>query len=173
MLPLTLALFFSRVSKGFSSQQTMQACGCVETFTDLLKIFLQAVNVPTHRQLIQTGVRQYLHRMVVCLEKEILPFVPVVLENLLKQPEAKELHDFLPLMNQLIMKFKVSLTTVIEWFVYMGRLKYMQFTHLILCHICVKSIEKALVSDNRNLSSAYPFRQLNETLQSILMFMPI
>lgn len=56
-------------------------------------------------------MRQYLHRMVVCMEKEILPFVPVVLENLLKQPDARELHDFLPLMNQMIMKFKVSCKT--------------------------------------------------------------
>ncbi|XP_056000713.1 exportin-T-like isoform X2 [Ostrea edulis] len=104
----------SRVSKGFSSQQTMQACGCVETFTDLLKIFLQAVNVPVYRQLIQQGVRQYLHRMVVCLEKEILPFVPIVLENLLKQPEARELHDFLPLMNQLIMKFKGAIVPFLQ-----------------------------------------------------------
>ena len=47
--------------------------------------------------------------MVVCMEKEILPFVPIVLENLLKQPDARELHDFLPLMNQMIMKFKVSI----------------------------------------------------------------
>lgn len=102
----------------------MQACGCVETFTDLLKIFLQAVNVPVYRQLIQQGVRQYLHRMVVCLEKEILPFVPIVLENLLKQPEARELHDFLPLMNQLIMKFKVNLCLMsclfLEWFNFNG-----------------------------------------------------
>jgi hypothetical protein len=30
------------------------------------------------------------------MEKEILPFVPIVLENLLKQPDARELHDFLP-----------------------------------------------------------------------------
>lgn len=49
--------------------------------------------------------------MVVCMEKEILPFVPVVLENLLKQPDARELHDFLPLMNQMIMKFKVGCKT--------------------------------------------------------------
>ncbi|XP_069101295.1 exportin-T-like isoform X2 [Argopecten irradians] len=96
----------SRVSKGFSNSQTMQLCGCVDTFTDLLRIFLQALNAPTHRQQIQTGVRQYLHRMVVCMEKEILPFVPIVMENLLKKPDAKELHDFIPLMNQLIMKFK-------------------------------------------------------------------
>lgn len=86
----------------------MQQANCTTAFIDALKIFIQAVNVPVHRQLIQVGVRQYLHRMVVCLEEEILPFVPLVLENLLKQPEAKEFHDFLPLMNQLIMKFKVS-----------------------------------------------------------------
>ena len=85
----------------------MYQSNCQGVFTELLQMFLQAVNVPFHRQLIHVGVRQYLHRMVVCLEKEMLPFVPVVLENLLKQPDAKELHDFLPLMNQLIMKFKV------------------------------------------------------------------
>ena len=48
--------FHSRVCKGFSSQQTMQVCGCVDTFTDLLRLFLQAVNVPLHRQLIHTGI---------------------------------------------------------------------------------------------------------------------
>lgn len=86
----------------------MQTCGCEETFTNLLRVFLQALNVPIHRQSIQSGVRQYLHRMVVCLGKEILPFVPIVLENLLKQPNAKELHNIIPLINQLIMKYKVS-----------------------------------------------------------------
>ncbi|XP_063443504.1 exportin-T-like isoform X1 [Mytilus trossulus] len=110
----TATALASRVSKGFSSQQTMQVCGCVDTFTDLLRLFLQAVNVPLHRQLIHTGVRQYLHRMVVCMEKEILPFVPVVLENLLKQPDARELHDFLPLMNQMIMKFKSAISPFLQ-----------------------------------------------------------
>lgn len=52
---LNICCLFSRVSKGFSSQQTMQVCGCVDTFTDLLRLFLQAVNVPIHRQLIHTG----------------------------------------------------------------------------------------------------------------------
>ena len=99
--------FSSRASKGFSNQQTMQACSCELVFVELLQMFIQAVNVPVHRQLVQIGVRQYMHRMVVCMEREILPFVPVVLENLLKQPDARELHDFIPLMNQLIMKFKV------------------------------------------------------------------
>ncbi|KAL4226182.1 hypothetical protein ACF0H5_014168 [Mactra antiquata] len=104
----------SRASKGFSSQQTMQSSGCEAVFVKLLQMFIQAVTVPVHRQLIHVGVRQYLHRMVVCLEKEILPFVPIVLENLLKQPSAKELHDFIPLMNQLIMKFKSDISPFLQ-----------------------------------------------------------
>ena len=44
---------------------------------------------------------------VVCLEEEILPFLPQAMERLLKQPDAKELYDFLPLINQIVMKFKV------------------------------------------------------------------
>ncbi|XP_041348237.1 LOW QUALITY PROTEIN: exportin-T-like [Gigantopelta aegis] len=100
----------SRASKCFSSQQTMKQSGCIEVFTELLKLFLVALNAPAHRQMLHTGVRQYLHRMVVCLEKEILPFIPIILENLLKQPEVKELYDFIPLLNQLTMKFKSAIT---------------------------------------------------------------
>ncbi|KAK3738804.1 hypothetical protein RRG08_035683 [Elysia crispata] len=101
----------SRASKGFSGQQTMRACGCVSVFTELLSIFLSALEVTTsQRALLQQGVRQYLHRMVVCLEEEILPFLPQAMERLLKQPDAKELYDFLPLINQIVMKFKDGIT---------------------------------------------------------------
>ena len=55
------------------------------------------------------GVRQYLHRMVVCLDSEILPFVPVAMESLMKNADAKELYDFIPLINQLVCKFKVGI----------------------------------------------------------------
>lgn len=101
----------SRASKGFSGQQTMRACGCVSVFTELLSIFLSALEVTTpQRALLQQGVRQYLHGMVVCLEEEILPFLPQAMEKLLKQPDAKELYDFLPLVNQIVMKFKSAIS---------------------------------------------------------------
>ncbi|CAH1784092.1 unnamed protein product [Owenia fusiformis] len=98
--------FASRSSKGFSNNQTMKVCGCVEVYTETLQVFLQALNTPVHRSLLQTGVRQYLHRMVVCLEAEILPFIPLAMEQLLKHADAKEIYDFIPLMNQVVMKFK-------------------------------------------------------------------
>ena len=99
---------FSRASKGFSGNQTMKQCGCEPAFTELLHIFGKALDTPTQRGHIQLGVRQYLHRMVVCMDAEILPFIPPVLTHLLKHPEARELSDFLPLLNQLVMKFKVG-----------------------------------------------------------------
>ena len=100
----------SRASKGFSNQQTMKQCGCVEPFTETLQVFLTALRTPVHRNLLHSGVRQYLHRMVVCLEGEILPFVPLAMESLLHNPDAKELHDFIPLINQVVSKFKVTRT---------------------------------------------------------------
>lgn len=40
----------SRASKGFSSQQTMKSCNCVEAYTQTLSIFLRALDTPVHRQ---------------------------------------------------------------------------------------------------------------------------
>ena len=71
--------------------------------------------------------------MVVCMEKEILPFVPIVLENLLKQPDARELHDFLPLMNQMIMKFKVSILGSLS--------KIKKFCELIVKKLCFQGFQ--------------------------------
>ncbi|XP_076447467.1 exportin-T-like [Babylonia areolata] len=96
----------SRVSKGFSFSQTMKACGCQDAFMQLLHLFGKALEAPWQRGQLQGGVRQYLHRMVVCLDAEVLPFIPPVLNHLLSHPEAKSLSDFMPLINQLIMKFK-------------------------------------------------------------------
>lgn len=57
-----------------------------------------------------TGVRQFLHRMVVCLDSDILQFIPMAMESLLKQADARELYDFIPFVNQLVQKFKVRLS---------------------------------------------------------------
>ena len=85
----------------------MQACGCVDVFTHTLGVFVSALGTPVHRPLIHAGVRQFLHRMVVCMGAEVLPFIPAAMEHLLKTADARELHDFIPLINQVVCKFKV------------------------------------------------------------------
>ena len=61
------------------------------------------------------GVRQFFHRMVVCLEEDIVTFVPTMVNLMLATPDAKELYDFIPILNQLITKFKVTYFAISLW----------------------------------------------------------
>jgi len=74
---------------------------------DTLTVFLHALNVPVHRSVLHQAVRQFLHRMVVCLETDILPFIPVAMQSLLEHADVRELYDFIPFVNQVVQKFKV------------------------------------------------------------------
>ncbi len=46
--------------------------------------------------------------MIICLEEEVLPFIPAASEHMLKDCEAKDLQEFIPLISQMTAKFKVS-----------------------------------------------------------------
>ena len=101
-------LVASRASKGFSVQTKLKDCDSVEIFLEILRIFMPVINVSTHKSLLHSGFRQYLHRMIVCLDNEIIDYFPLTIEVLLKQKsvEPKDLVDLLPLLNQIINKYK-------------------------------------------------------------------
>ena len=65
---------------------------------------------------IQAGLRQYLHRMTVCLGEELLPFIPLASQVLLKSSSIQSLSEYIPLINQVIAKFKVT------YFIYSRRM---------------------------------------------------
>ncbi|XP_046840739.1 exportin-T-like [Xenia sp. Carnegie-2017] len=109
-----MASFASRLSKAFSTQQTMKLCGCTTCFSEILPVFLRALTVRIHRDLIHSGVRQYLHRMIICLGEDVLPYIPVAVTHLLKDPEAKDIQEFIPLINQIISKFKNHITPFLQ-----------------------------------------------------------
>lgn len=97
----------SRVSKGFSLQVKLKDCDCVEIFLEILQIFMPVINITTHKNLIHSGFRQYLHRMFVCMDNEIIDYLPLTVENLLKlSNEPRDLYDLVPLLNQILNKFK-------------------------------------------------------------------
>ena len=59
--------------------------------------------------LLQSGVVQYLHRLVVCLEEEVLPFIPAASEALLRSADVKKVQEYLPLIGQVVAKYKVRM----------------------------------------------------------------
>ncbi|KAG8439616.1 hypothetical protein GDO86_005700 [Hymenochirus boettgeri] len=98
--------FASRTSKAFSNKQTVKQCGCSEVYLDCLQTFLPALSCPVQKEALRGGVRTFLHRMIICLEEEVLPFIPTASEHMLKDCEAKDLQEFIPLINQITAKFK-------------------------------------------------------------------
>jgi len=101
-----LMSYASRASKAFTTTQSLKVSGCAPCFTEALNIFLHSLTIPVHRNIIQPGVRQYLHRMIICLGEDVLPFVPVAVTHLLKDCEMRDIQEFIPLINQLITRFK-------------------------------------------------------------------
>lgn len=73
-----------------------------------MQTFLPALSCPVQRGALRSSVRSFLHRMIICLEEEVLPFIPAASEHLLKDCEAKDLQEFIPLISQMTAKFKVG-----------------------------------------------------------------
>jgi len=93
-------------SKAFSNAQTIKSSGCLPVYLNALEVFLQTVQLPEVVPVIQAGLRQYLHRMTVCLGEELLPFIPLASQVLLKSSSIQSLTEYIPLINQVIAKFK-------------------------------------------------------------------
>ncbi|KAL7857762.1 hypothetical protein AOLI_G00178640 [Acnodon oligacanthus] len=106
--------FASRTSKAFSNKQTVKLCGCSEVYLDCLQTFLPALSCPVQRGTLRSAVRSFLHRMIICLEEEVLPFIPAASEHMLKDCEPKDLQEFIPLINQITAKFKNQVSPFLQ-----------------------------------------------------------
>lgn len=106
--------FASRTSKAFSNKQTVKQCSCTEVYRDCLQTFLPALSCPVQRGVLRSSVRSFLHRMIICLEEEVLPFIPAASEHMLKDCEAKDLQEFIPLISQITAKFKRQVSPFLQ-----------------------------------------------------------
>uniref|UniRef100_A0A7N6BNX9 Exportin-T n=1 Tax=Anabas testudineus TaxID=64144 RepID=A0A7N6BNX9_ANATE len=106
--------FASRTSKAFSNKQTVKHCGCTEVYRDCLQTFLPALSCPVQRGVLRSSVRSFLHRMIICMEEEVLPFIPAASEHMLKDCEAKDLQEFIPLISQITAKFKRQVSPFLQ-----------------------------------------------------------
>uniref|UniRef100_A0A9J7XXF3 Exportin-T n=2 Tax=Cyprinus carpio TaxID=7962 RepID=A0A9J7XXF3_CYPCA len=106
--------FASRTSKAFSNKQTVKQCGCSEVYLDCLQTFLPALSCPVQRGPLRSAVRSFLHRMIICLEEEVLPFIPAASQHMLKDCEPKDLQEFIPLVSQITAKFKNQVSPFLQ-----------------------------------------------------------
>lgn len=106
--------FASRTSKAFSNKQTVKNCGCSEVYLDCLQTFLPALSCPVQRGALRSAVRSFLHRMIICLEEEVLPFIPAASQHMLKDCEPKDLQEFIPLISQITAKFKNQVSPFLQ-----------------------------------------------------------
>ena len=105
----------TRVSKGFSNVIKVKDCECTDIFLEILRIFIQAININTHKHLIHSGIRQYLHRMIICIDTEVFEYVPISIEHFIKQSnEPKDLQDLIPLLNQVLTKYKQQIVPFMQ-----------------------------------------------------------
>lgn len=142
----------SRISKAFSQQQTMKACGCVNVYKDTLQVFLCCLQVqhPNQRRELHSSMRQYLHRMVVCLEEDLLPFIPSASELLLKSDDITSFQEYVPLIIQLISKYRKDILPFLQQ-------AFMPITNAILNALAqpVEENDEQALRDLQQLQRAY------------------
>ncbi|CAG9535107.1 unnamed protein product [Cercopithifilaria johnstoni] len=98
----------AHVAKAFTNNYTMQCCQCTTIFIELMEVFLDKITPDNVEGL--DALRQYLHRMVTCLDGEILSMLPAICDKYLDVgSDLKVVHDFLILLQQIFGKFKKRL----------------------------------------------------------------
>uniref|UniRef100_A0A1I8EST9 Exportin-T n=1 Tax=Wuchereria bancrofti TaxID=6293 RepID=A0A1I8EST9_WUCBA len=103
--------YSARITKAFSNNYTMQCCQCTIIFIELMEVFLDKVTPNNIEGL--DALRQYLHRMVTCLDGEILAMLPAICNKYLDVGlDLKVMHDFLILLQQIFGKFKKRLLEI-------------------------------------------------------------
>lgn len=146
-------LVASRVSKGFSNQIKVKDCECVELFLEILRIFLPSINVTTHKNLIHVGFRQYLHRMIVCLDNEVFDYLPLTIEHLIKTSnEPKDMYDLIPLLNQIVNKYKQQIVRFMQTILMQFINSVTNFTNSLPSDI-INNLFKASSTNLSNLST--------------------
>lgn len=116
---------FSCTTKSYSSQCTMKSLGIQQDYLRSLNLFLNTYTMaPGDRSklILQSSIRQYLHRLILCLpEEDIVPMLPNSLQTLFfsgvgaggglgdgGEINARSLQEFIPLLQQIVIKFKAG-----------------------------------------------------------------
>lgn len=97
--------YCSRLSKAFNNSYSMQSCRCVDVYMKLLNLFLG--HLTAENAFLLESVRQLAHRLVVCLDSELLPVLPALMSTLASvSTDLDSMNHLLILSHQIVAKFK-------------------------------------------------------------------
>uniref|UniRef100_A0ACD5ULP7 Uncharacterized protein n=1 Tax=Avena sativa TaxID=4498 RepID=A0ACD5ULP7_AVESA len=110
-----IVVALNMLSKGFNERLVMVSRPTIGVmFKKTLDVVLQVlVSFPNVKPL-RSKVISFLHRMIEILGISVLPCIPVALRQLLVDNEAKDMVDFLVLINQIVGKFNSSASGILE-----------------------------------------------------------
>ncbi|CAJ0601007.1 unnamed protein product [Cylicocyclus nassatus] len=97
--------YCSRLSKAFNNANSMQSCRCVDVYMRLLNLFLG--HLTAENSFLLESVRQLAHRLVVCLDSELIPILPTLMSHLAAvSTDLDSMNHLLILSHQIVAKFK-------------------------------------------------------------------
>eukprot|EP00050_Salpingoeca_kvevrii_P015334 m.45804 g.45804 ORF g.45804 m.45804 type:complete len:947 (-) comp6265_c0_seq1:239-3079(-) len=138
----------TRISKGVCSTSHLEQSGMFPIFQSLLDCFINALRINSN---LRSGVRMYLHRMVAIMGVKVLPSLPIAIRVLLESScEASDLSAFLPLVVQLMTKFKGAMLEFLDELFY-------PFAHAIFSHLQepVEDNDLCAISERKELQKSY------------------
>lgn len=107
----------ARTTKAFSNAHPIRSINAQAMYLTSFNNFVKVLSLdvgPENVAVLQSAVRQLLHRLIVCLEEaEILPVLPVAIEKIFlpcstSNASLKTVQELVPLINQVVSKFKHS-----------------------------------------------------------------
>eukprot|EP00850_Spirogloea_muscicola_P015251 SM000115S23930 [mRNA] locus=s115:316090:322671:+ [translate_table: standard] len=105
----------SHLSKGFGERLTTDSrpeLGAL--FKQSLDMVLRVLQTFPKSKILRSKIISFLHRMVETLGCSILPLLPSAIEQLLLECEAKDMVEFIQFVNQLMNRFKVGVTSILD-----------------------------------------------------------
>ena len=86
-----------------------------EPFTNALRLMIRALQLLPQNEDLRSKILFFLHRMIECMQKDIFPFIPAALDQMLDCiPSAQSFVAVIRLINQLIARFRQDVFEMIE-----------------------------------------------------------
>lgn len=147
----------SATSKSFSNVNTVKLIGAQNFYLTSFELFIKtmSITVDSHTQhLLQSSIRHFLHRLIVCLnDDEMIPILPNAIQCIFLSNNnitAKSLQELVPLLNQIVPKYKHSWLFQRDLFPFFSQI----FTPLIKLFF-QNIVESSIESEKFNLQKAY------------------